>query len=43
LLPSQCNEVFEAEDTKDLSLAANRPDVCAGYGWHTLNSGLPCE
>jgi hypothetical protein len=29
---------FETEDTK--SLAANRPDVCAGERCHTLNSGF---
>jgi hypothetical protein len=38
VLPSQCNEAFETEGTK--SLAANRPDVCAGYRCHTLNSGF---
>jgi len=32
------NEAFETEGTK--SLAANRPDVCAGYRCHTLNSGF---
>jgi hypothetical protein len=32
------NEAFETEGAK--SLAANRPDVCAVYRCHTLNSGL---
>jgi hypothetical protein len=38
VLPSQCNEAFETEGTK--SLAADRPDVCAGYRCHALNSGF---
>ena len=40
MLPSQCNEAFETEGTKSLSLAPNRSDVCAGYRCHTLNSGF---